>query len=78
MSYHAIDGLRPIGAFSARPSSSTVALVTPKARRWRRRAGQAGLLLAGLVAAGSALALITGTWTTNGSASATTSVNGIT
>ena len=78
MSYYAIDGLRPSGAFSARPSSSTVALVTPKARRWRRRAGQAGLLLAGLVAAGSALALITGTWTTNGSASATTTFNGIT
>ncbi|TQM05688.1 putative repeat protein (TIGR01451 family) [Pseudoxanthomonas sp. 3HH-4] len=78
MSYHAIDGLRPSGAFSARPSSSTVALVTTKTRRWRRGTGQAGLLLAGLVAAGSALALITGTWTTNGSASATTTVNGIT
>jgi hypothetical protein len=77
MSYHAIDGLRPSGAFSACPSSSTVALVTTKTRRWRRRAGQAGLLLAGLVAAGSVLALITGTWTTNGSASATTTLNGI-
>lgn len=34
-------------------------------------------MLAGLLAAGSALALITGAWTTSGSASATTTVNGI-
>lgn len=73
MSYHAIDGQRPSGAFFARLSSSTAV----RARRWRRRAEQAGLLFAGILAAGSALALITGAWTTNGSASATTTLNGI-
>ena len=47
-------------------------------RGWQRRASQTGLLFAGLLAAGSAVALITGTWTTNGSASATSNVSGIT
>lgn len=74
MSYRAIDALRLQGARSARLSSSTV----PPIFAWRRRASQAGLLFAGLLAAGAALALITGTWTINGSASASTNVSGIT
>lgn len=77
MSYHAIDGQRPSGAFFARLSSSTAVQAGTKRRRWRRRAQQTGLLFASLLAAGSALALITGTWTTNGSTSATTTLNGI-
>ncbi|MCH6484861.1 DUF11 domain-containing protein [Pseudoxanthomonas sp. LH2527] len=78
MSYHAIDALRPQGARSARLPSSLVSRPARASRGRQRRAEQAGLLLAGLLAAGSALALITGTWTTNGSTSASTTLDGIT
>ncbi|WP_082563161.1 DUF11 domain-containing protein [Pseudoxanthomonas sp. Root65] len=78
MSYRAIDALRPQGARSTRLPSSLVSRPARVFRGRQRRAAQAGLLIAGLLAAGSALALITGTWTTSGSASANTNVNGIT
>nr|WP_298120638.1 hypothetical protein [uncultured Pseudoxanthomonas sp.] len=76
MSYRTIDALRPRGARSARQSSATP-LIVATSRCWRRRVAQVGLALAGLLAAGAALALITAAWTTNGSASATTTLNGI-
>jgi uncharacterized repeat protein (TIGR01451 family) len=76
MSYRAIEASRPQAA-STRLSSSPVSR-TAAPRGWRHRSSQAGLLIAGLLAAGSAMALITGTWTTNGSTSANTSVSGIT
>ncbi len=78
MSYRVTDGLCPSGACAARLSSSVTSPIVVKPGAWRRRAGQAGLLLATLLAAGSALALITGSWTTNGSTSASSNVNGIT
>jgi uncharacterized repeat protein (TIGR01451 family) len=77
MSYRAIDALRPQGARSTRLPSSVNAPLAAH-RGWRRRASQAGLLLASLLVAGSALALITGSWTTTGTSSASTTVNGIT
>lgn len=78
MSYRAIDALRPRGARSARlPLSSVPRTATPSAG-WRRRISQAVLLSAGLLLAGSALALITNAWTFNGNAWASANVNGIT
>jgi len=77
MSYRAIDVSRPRGACSvASPLTVLPIAITP--RRRVRAIARAGLLLASLLVAGSALALITGTWTTNGSASATANVSGIT
>lgn len=76
MSYRAIDALRPRGAVSVRPSLLPASRAP--VRGWRRRASQTGLLLAALLAAGSALALITGTWIPNGSTSATSNVSGVT
>ena len=78
MSYRAIEALRAQGARSTRLSFSPVSQSASAFRGRQRRAAQAGLLLAGVLAAGSAWALITGTWTTSGSTSATTTVNGIT
>lgn len=77
MSYRASDVLRPQGARSVRPSSRSCSDAATS-RRGLRRALQAGLLLAMLLAAGSALALITGVWTLNGATSATTTLDGIT
>ena len=76
MSYRTIDASRPRGARFARQSSVTPHIVATS-RCWRRSVAQVGLSLAGLLAAGAAMALITGAWTTNGSASATTTLNGI-
>jgi len=50
----------------------------PPRRRLSRLLGQVGLVVAGVFAAGSALALLSGTWTTNGASSATATVSGIT
>ena len=76
MSYRTIDASRPRGARFARQSFATPHIVATS-RCWRRRVAQVGLSLAGLLAAGAAMALITGAWTTNGSASATTTLSGI-
>ena len=78
MSYRAIDALHPQGARSARLSVSPVSRIAGAPGGWRRRLSQAALLSMGLLLAGSALALITGSWTTSGTASANTTVNGIT
>lgn len=78
MSYRAIDALRPQGARSTCLSSSTTSRTAAAPSGWRRRVSQGGLLLACLLATGSAMALITGTWTTTGSTSATSTLNGIT
>ena len=77
MSYRAVDASRPHGACSV-ASSLTVPPIANTRRRRVREVARAGVLLAGLLAVGSALALITGTWTTNGSSSATANVSGIT
>lgn len=78
MSYRAIAALRPRGAGSTRLSFSFAPNTAASPSGWRRRVSQASLLIAGLLAAGSALALITTAWTTNGTASANATVNGIT
>ncbi|CAN7515877.1 DUF11 domain-containing protein [Pseudoxanthomonas sp. LjRoot143] len=78
MSYRAIDALRPRGARSARLPLSSVSRTATSSAGWRRRISQAVLLSAGLLLAGSALALITNGWTFNGNAWASANVNGIT
>jgi len=78
MSYRAIDALRPQGARPVRPPSSRPSFSDAATSRGRRRRVlQAGLLLAALLAAGSAMALITGVWTLNGAASANITLNGV-
>lgn len=78
MSYRAIDALRPRGADSVCPPLSPASRSAAPVRGWQRRVSQTGLLLAGVLAAGSALALITGAWTTIGSTSASSNVSGVT
>lgn len=78
MSRHVL-GLRLRGASCVSPSLASLRRAAkPSRRRLSRLLGQAGLIVAGVFAAGSALALLTGTWTTNGASSATTTVSGIT
>lgn len=78
MSRHVL-GLRLRGASCVSPSLASLRRAAkPSRRRLSRLLGQAGLIVAGMFAAGSALALLTGTWTTNGASSATTTVSGIT
>lgn len=77
MSRHVL-GLRLRGASCASLSLASLRRAAkPPRRRPLRLLGQAGLVVAGLAAAGSAFALLTGTWTTNGSSSATANVSGI-
>jgi uncharacterized repeat protein (TIGR01451 family) len=79
MSRNFLDGLRLRGASHVvSPLVSMRRAVRPPRRRLSRLIGRAALLVAGVFAAGSALALLTGTWTTNGASSATTTVSGIT
>lgn len=78
MSYRAHGDLRPSGAPSARHPHAPCSAVAAPVRRRRPGVFGAGLVLVGLLLAGPALALITTGWTTNGSASASATVNGIT
>ena len=78
MSYRAHGDLRPSGAPSTRLPHAPCSAVAAPVRRPRPGAFGAGLVLVGLLLAGPALALITTGWTTNGSASASATVNGIT
>lgn len=78
MSYRAIDALHPQGARSVRLPFSSLSRNAATSRGQRRRLLQIGLLLASLLAAGSALALITGVWTLNGATSANITLNGVT
>lgn len=72
-------GLRLRGASCVSPPVTAMRRTAkPSRRRLSRLLGQAGLVVAGVFAAGSALALLTGTWTTNGSSSASATVSGIT
>jgi len=72
-------GLRLRGASCVSPAITSIRRTAkPPRRRLSRLLGQAGLVVAGLFAAGSAFALLTGTWTTNGSSSAAATVSGIT
>lgn len=74
-----LDGLRLRGASHvSSPLVSMRRAVRPPPRRLSRLIGRAGLLIVGMLVAGSALALLTGTWTTNGASSATATVSGIT
>ncbi|WP_334179053.1 hypothetical protein [Pseudoxanthomonas sp.] len=77
MSYRAIDALRQQGARSVRLPFPAPSCNAAASRGRRRRPLQAGLLLATLLAAGSALALITGVWTLNGATSANITLNGV-
>lgn len=74
---NAVDDMRRMGASR---SVSSLPCSSPHGARRRgalRACVRAGVLVAGLLLAGAALALQTGTWTVNGSTSANTSVNGI-